>query len=109
MDVRDMTLPNVDLNNSAEIFDKEFSDYKECVLKSVFEKPCLNRTITCFSPTASVRTVNSIKKISSNQSIINSVKCFCVKKHLQLCKISSEDHSLYDTDIFYLVLRHIII
>ena len=91
------------------IFDKQLSDYKDCVLKNVFEKPSLSRTITYSSPTASVRTVNSLKKISNNLSIVNAVKCFCVKKHLQLCKISSEDHSLYDTDIFYLVFRHILI
>ena len=56
------------------IFDKQLSDYKDCVLKNVFEKPSLSRTITYSSPTASVRTVNSLKKISNNLSIVNAVK-----------------------------------
>ena len=91
------------------IFDKQLSDYENCVLNSVFEKPSFIQTVNLTAPLPSVRTINVIKKVSSCQNILFLIKHFCVRSHVRACDVLSECHPLSDIDIYYLFLRHIII
>lgn len=94
---------------SIEIVDKVLSDYKECIMKSVFEKPCLSRTVSFSMPVPPVRTINTSKKTACTQSHYLAAKVLSLNKELQSPVIFAENHFLLTTDICYVVLRHIII
>lgn len=109
VNAEDKVLSENNEKESIEIVDKVLSDYKECIMKSVFEKPYLNRTISFSVPVPSVRTINSSKKNTCNFSHCLVAKVLSINSHQHFFKIFSENHSLLATDICYVVLRHIII
>lgn len=108
-DARSLCAHEYEDDKQIEIFDKQFSDYQNCVIKSVFEKPCLLQTVTLSVPSPSVRTINVLKKNLSWQNTNSSTKYFFIKSRVLTCDFVSEFHSLSDINIYYLFLRHIII